>query len=434
MPKTDITTKPTFIGIDLGTSGCRACLIDADENVLHETRIAFPEPKIQGQHVEQDASIWWQAVQTVLSQLCQHPAAQSLVAIAVDGTSSTVLVTDEHYQPLAPALMYNDARATVEAERIQAIAPNSSSAVLGASSSLSKLLWLIKHIPDCKRMLHQADYISGQLSGVYISDFNNCLKAGFDPETETWGNWLSGLDLPKDMLPKVEAPGTIVGQLTSSNQELLGIKHPVHIVSGTTDSIAGFLATGACNIGDAVTSLGSTVVLKILSPTAINSPKEGIYSHKINNAWLAGGASNAGGSVLRQLFDDITLQQLSKQLTFDQATGLKYYPLLKTGERFPENDANKKACLTPRPDEDIVFLQAILESLTAIEKQGYESLQEKGSPTPTRLFTVGGGSKNKKWMQYRSEQLNTEVIIPKYTEACFGTALLAKQGYMKNSI
>lgn len=432
MPKTDITTKPTFIGIDLGTSGCRACLIDADENVLQEARIEFPEPDMQDQRVEQDAAIWWQAVQTVLIQLCQYPAAQSLVAIAVDGTSSTVLVTDEQYQPLAPALMYNDARANIEAAQIQAIAPNSSSAVLGASSSLSKLLWLLKHIPNCKRMLHQADYISGQLSGYYVSDFNNCLKAGFDPETEAWSAWLSDLNIPKDILPKVVAPGTIVGQLTSTNQKLLGIKHPVHIVSGTTDSIAGFLATGASKIGDAVTSLGSTVVLKIFSPVAINSPKEGIYSHKINNAWLAGGASNAGGSVLRQLFDDATLQQLSEQLAFNQPTGLKYYPLLKTGERFPENNANKKACLTPRPDEDNVFLQAILESLTAIEKQGYESLQNKGSPSPTRLFTVGGGSKNKKWMQYRSEQLNTELIIPKHTEACFGTALLAKQGYIRN--
>lgn len=427
-----MTELQTFIGIDLGTSGCRACLIDADENLLHEARIDFPTPTIQGQYVEQDATLWWQAVKTVLTELCQHPAAQSLAAISVDGTSATVLVTDEHYQPLAPALMYNDARASVEAEQIQSIAPKEASAVQGASSSLSKLLWLLKHIPKSKRMLHQADYISGQLSGNYISDFNNCLKTGFDPETEDWADWLSELAIPH-ILPSVVAPGTVTGTLTSANQKLFGVNNTVQVVSGTTDSIAGFLATGASEIGDAVTSLGSTVVLKILSPVAINSPKEGIYSHKINNAWLAGGASNAGGAVLRKLFDDTTLQQLSKQLVFEQATGLEFYPLLKTGERFPENNANKQACLTPRPDDDSVFLQAILESLTAIEKKGYESLLEKGSPKPTRLFTVGGGTKNKKWMQHRSEQLGSEVIIPKHTEACFGVALLAKQGFKNHS-
>lgn len=432
MSEIDISSKHTFIGIDLGTSGCRACLIDADENLLQEARLDFPAPTIQNQQVEQDASTWWQAVKTVLSELCLHPAAQSLAAISVDATSSTLLVTDDNYHPLAPALMYNDARANKEAVEIQSIAPDIS-AVQGASSSLSKLLWCIKHIPDAKKALHQADYISGQLCGNYASDFNNCLKVGFDPETESWPEWISQLPIPKGMLPDVYAPGTVIGELTAENKSLLSINHRVQIVAGTTDSIAGFLATGASDIGDGVTSLGSTLVLKVLSPIPINSPEHGIYSHKINNAWLAGGASNAGCAILRTLFDDSTLQELSERLSFNQPTDLQYYPMLKTGERFPEYNANKQACLTPRPDNDMDFLQAILESLTSIEKQGYESLQSKGSPKPIRLFTVGGGSKNKKWMQYRSEQLETEVIIPQNTEACFGSALLAKQGFIKNA-
>ena len=429
----EITSLQTFIGIDLGTSGCRACLIDADEKLLHEARTDFPEPIIQGSSVEQDANIWWQAVKTVLTELCQHPAAQSLTAIAVDGTSSTILVTDDDYQPLAPALMYNDARASAEAEQIKASVPEEVSAVQGASSSLSKLLWLLKEFPQSKKMLHQADFISGQLSGNYVSDFNNCLKAGFDPETETWPDWLSQLPIPNRMLPEVYAPGTITGKLTEKNQKLFGINKTVHIVTGTTDSIAGFLATGASQVGDAVTSLGSTLVIKILSNKAINSAKEGIYSHKINNAWLAGGASNAGCSVLKQQFDNASLQALSAKLNFDQPTGLNYYPLPATGERFPENNANKQACLVPRPEDDTEFLQAILEALTAIEKQGYKVLEKKGTPAIKQLFTVGGGTRNKKWMQYRSEQLDSEVIIPEYTEACFGTALLAKQGFNKKT-
>lgn len=423
--------QQTFIGIDLGTSGCRACLIDADENLLQEARTAFPQPTIQGQKVEQDAGIWWQAVETVLTELCQHPAAQSLAAISVDGTSSTLLVSDENYQPLAPALMYNDARATDQARLIDSIAPLAASAVRGASSSLSKLLWLLEQFPESKKMCHQADYIAGKLSGHYVSDFNNSLKTGFDPATERWPEWLSQLPIPDGMLPEVYAPGTVIGKLTEANQKRFGINKSVHIVSGTTDSIAGFLATGASNIGDAVTSLGSTVVIKLLSPVAINSPEEGIYSHKINNAWLAGGASNAGGSVLTKLFDDAALQQLSKQLSFEQATGLQYYPLPKTGERFPENNADKQACLTPRPESDTEFLQAILEALTAIEKKGFEVLVTKGAPEAKKIFTVGGGSKNEKWMLYRAKQLDSQVIIPEHTEACYGTALLARQGFIK---
>lgn len=423
----------TFIGIDLGTSGCRACLIDINENVLQEARVEIPAPIVQNQNVEQDPNLWWQAVKEVLLALSKHPLFQNLCAISVDATSSTLLVTDENYHPIAPALMYNDARATDEAKLIESLAPETASAVFGASSSLSKLLWLLRKFPESKKALHQADYILGKLSGHYVSDFNNCLKAGYDPESQTWPEWISSLSIPDHMLPEVFAPGTSIGNLTTENQKRLGINTPVQIVTGTTDSIAGFLATGASHIGDAVTSLGSTLVIKMLSTVPINSAKEGIYSHRINDAWLVGGASNAGGSVLRKEFDDACLQQLSEQLSFSQPTGLNYYPLLKTGERFPENNPNKQACLTPRPKEDTNFLQAILESLTAIEKKGYDVLIKKGAHKPKRVFTVGGGSKNKKWMQYRAKQLDSEVIIPEHTEACYGSALLAKQGFIKTT-
>ena len=421
----------TFIGIDLGTSGCRACLIDADAKLLQETRIAFPSPKINGSKVEQDAEIWWLAVENVLIELSKHPACQSLAAISVDGTSSTLLVTNEHYQPLAPALMYNDGRASRQATSIESIAPQNAAAVFGASSSLSKLLWFTEQYPQSKKALHQADFINGKLSDRYVSDFNNCLKMGFDPQTENWPDWLSDLSVPAGMLPEVFAPGTVIGALNKSSLDLLQLKHPVQLVAGTTDSIAGFLATGADQAGDAVTSLGSTLVIKILSPVAINSPEEGIYSHKINNMWLAGGASNAGCAVLAKFFEDKKLQQLTNQLNFDLPTGLGYYPLLKTGERFPENNPDKQSCLSPRPEQDSVFLQAILEGLTTIEKQGFDNLSAKGAEQSGRLFTVGGGTKNAKWMKYRQQQLDSEVIIPEHTEACYGSALLARQGFIK---
>ncbi|MDH5517883.1 MAG: FGGY-family carbohydrate kinase [Gammaproteobacteria bacterium] len=430
-------SEKTFIGIDLGTSGCRACLIDCNEKLLKEVRADFPEPLIHGAEVEQDADLWWPVVSQVLQQLCQHPAASTLAAISVDGTSSTVVLTDQNYRPLAPALMYNDSRASAEAELLKSIAPEQAGAVHGASSSLSKLLWLIKQHPQqqaaTKKILHQADFISGQLSGRFISDYNNCLKTGFDPQTKSWPSWLWQLNIPTNMLPEVVAPGTVTGQLTPANRKHFGLEHEVSIVAGTTDSIAGFLATGATEIGDAVSSLGSTLAIKILSEHPINSAEQGVYSHRINAAWLAGGASNTGGTVLRQFFNDAELQTLSEGLSFKQATGLAYYPLPKTGERFPHNDPHKQPCLTPQPEDKQVFLQAILEALTAVEKQSYDVLKAKGAPVIKRLFTIGGGSKNKKWMQYRAKQLDSEVIIPDHTEACYGSALLAKQGYLADT-
>jgi len=419
----------SFIGIDLGTSGCRACLIDADKQLISEARVAFPEPDINSTTVEQDANIWWRAVLEVLEELSQHPAAKNLRAIAVDGTSSTTLVTDNQYQPLAPALMYNDSRAIAEAEQVQQIAPSTASAVYGASSSLSKLLWLLKHYPEAKKVLHQADYIAGSLCGNFVSDFNNSLKLGFDPVTKSWPEWIDSFNFPLSLLPEVTAPGTVIGNLKPELQQKLGFDHEVKIVSGTTDSIAGFLATGAHQPGDAVVSLGSTIAIKVLNDEPVNSYQQGIYSHKINQQWLVGGASNAGTTVLRSLFNNNELQEYSSALNFTEPTGLSYYPIPKPGERFPVYNPEQPCVLSPRPENTVIFLQGILESLTAIEKSCYQALLDRGVKSIERLFTIGGAHNNKPWMHYREEELGFVTATALSTEACFGTALLAQQGY-----
>ena len=419
----------SFIGIDLGTSGCRACLIDADKQPVSEARIAFPEPDINGSAVEQDANIWWRAVLEVLEELKQNSAAKNLRAIAVDGTSSTTLVTDDQYQPLAPALMYNDSRAIAEAELVKKIAPPTVSAVFGASSSLSKLLWLVNKYPDAQKVLHQADYIAGSLCGNFVSDFNNSLKLGFDPVNESWPEWIGSFDFPLSLLPEVTTPGTVIGNLKPELQQKLGFDHEVKIVSGTTDSIAGFLATGARQPGDAVVSIGSTIAIKVLNDEPVNSYQEGIYSHKINQQWLVGGASNAGTTILRSLFNDNELQEYSAALDFNNPTGLSYYPIPKSGERFPVYNPEQPCMLSPRPENNVVFLQGILESLTTIEKASYQALLDKGVKPIKRLFTIGGAINNKKWMDYRENELGFQTATAISTEACFGTALLAQQGY-----
>ena len=421
--------KPTFIGIDLGTSGCRGCLIDNSGQILTEARTDLPEPVIDGSKIEQDSALWWNAVIDVLQLLCQHTASRQLAAVAVDGTSATLLVTDQDGQALGPALMYNDARANEQTAIISQHAP-ADAAVHSSTSSLAKLLWLQQQSLQAGHALHQADYILGKLCGRYgISDENNCLKLGYDPRSKQWPEWLSDCGVQTNLLPEVFEPGTVIGQLKTELCQQLAIPKNVQVVTGTTDSIAGFLATGASEPGDAVTSLGSTLVLKVISDKPVYAPEYGIYSHRIHNHWLAGGASNAGGAVLKQMFDQQQLDELSRQLNFEQATGLSYYPLLKPGERFPDNNPAKLPCLSPRPDDDAVYLQAILESLTQIEHDGYQKLAQLGAPYPTRIFTVGGGSQNNAWLQHRQQQLNTPVLVPEHTEACYGSALLAKQGY-----
>jgi sugar (pentulose or hexulose) kinase len=108
----------------------------------------------------------------------------------------------------------------------------------------------------------------------------------------------------------------------------LGLRRDCLVCAGTTDSIAAFLASGASTPGVAVTSLGSTLVLKLLSRTRIEDSRFGIYSHRLGDLWLTGGASNTGGAVLRQFFTDEQIKHLSCQIEPSTESSLNYYPLL----------------------------------------------------------------------------------------------------------
>jgi len=415
-----------YIGIDLGTSGCRACAIDDEANVVHMSYQSLPAPQINNNRVEQDANTWWQGVQNVLNELCHHINTKQVKAIAIDGTSGTMLVTDEQGTPLCNALMYNDASCMLQSDDIKNIAPEDS-AVQGTSSGLAKLLYLQQAYPHAIHACHQADWIAGKLSNNFkISDENNALKTGYDPVTGTWPEWLDELKLNKTLLPEIVSPGTITGILISSLSKKYNFSDDVKIVSGTTDSIAAFIATGVKQAGEAVTSLGSTLVLKIISQQPVNSAEYGIYSHKLGKVWLAGGASNSGGAVLKQFFTDTQLNTMTPLLKPEQTTHLDYYPLCKPGERFPVNDPELKPKLIPRPDNDVEFFQGMLESISRIEQDGYNKLQQLGAPQPKIIYTAGGGSKNNAWSTIRSNMFGIPVYTAQHTEACYGSALLAK--------
>ena len=102
--------------------------------------------------------------------------------------------------------------------------------------------------------------------------------------------------------------------------------------------------------GDGVTSLGTTLTLKLLSDKPVFAPDFGIYSHRIGEQWLAGGASNTGGAAIGKFFTAEDIARLTPLLDPDHPTGLDYYPLPRPGERFPVNDPNFQPRLEPRPD------------------------------------------------------------------------------------
>jgi len=415
------------LGIDIGTSGVRVCALDHGGTVVASSSVAMPAPRRRGPAVRQDARIWWTAACKAIAQLAGAIDRHAVRALAVDGTSGSVLAVDAAGAPLAPARMYNETAEVDAVQAIAAVAPQATAA-RGASSALARALALQRQ-PRAARILHQADWIAGRLSGRFdVSDENNALKTGYDPVARRWPDWIARTGMRMDLLPAVVPAGTRTGTLQRASAEAFGLPPETAIVAGTTDGCAAFLATGAAQAGDGVTSLGSTLTLKLLTGAPVFAPAYGVYSHRIGDAWLAGGASNSGGAVLLSFFSRRRLRSLERRLDPDHPTGLDYYPLAAPGERFPFNDPALAPRMTPRPPDDRVFLQGLLEGIAAIEALGYRRLAELGATPLKALRTVGGGAANPAWTRIRRGRLGVPFLPARAEEAAAGAARLAWRG------
>ncbi len=413
-----------FLGIDLGTSGVRGSAIDSLGTELASANLPL-------QHEQQPAD-WQHAAFNVIRTLCDQVESELIRAIAIDGTSGTVMLCDASGEPCSPALMYNDQSCVEQAEAISRHAP-ADSVARGASSSLAKAMFLLQNQPAAtpaskRHICHQADWITGLLCGRFdVSDENNSLKLGYDPVKREWPQWLSELHINSTLLPQVYAPGTAITTVTSTRARQLGLPADCQVVAGTTDSIAAFIATGASEIGEAVTSLGSTLVLKLITDKPVFSARHGVYSHRLGNSWLAGGASNSGGKVLLKFFDQARINEMTPMLDPASPTGLEYYPLTQPGERFPRNDPTLQPVLEPHPPDEVKFFQAMLEGMASIEAEGYRALSQLGAPGVKKVFTAGGGSNNPAWRKIRQLKLGVAVEIAEHSEASYGAALLARR-------
>lgn len=419
------------LGIDIGTSGVRSAVLDDSGTLVSQARVA---------HVDQpadriDAEGWWTAVRHCLAaQMAAMREAglepTDIRAAAVDGTSGSMVLVDEETRPVTRALMYNASGFAAEAEQIARHAP-ASHITLGSNSALARLLRLQSEDRDgAARMLcHQADFILAKLTGVLgLSDQNNALKTGYDPQAETWPSWFDAAGVRSALLPIVVPAGAEAAPIAPNVASDFGLPSNLMLRAGTTDSVAAFLATGASKPGVAVSSLGTTLAIKLLSPMRIDDPSIGLYSHKVADMWLAGGASNSGGGVLRDFFDPDALTALSARIDPDCDSGLDYYPLSRPGERFPINDPNLQPRLSPRPDDDVRFLHGLFQGIARIEAQGYRALAERGASPPDYVYSVGGGARNATWCRIRERELGVPVRIAAHDEASIGAAKLCQLG------
>ncbi|KAK9840907.1 hypothetical protein WJX84_004162 [Apatococcus fuscideae] len=421
-----------FVGLDFGTSGARAHVIQNGGKLEADFRQEYKE----GGELD-----WADAWQTALWQLLKRLDSvdkSRIGALAIDGTSSTcMLVNQDTLEVVSAPQLYNATQLTSSVQAVKEIAPPGHTATASTSALCKMMTWhntgtWQKAEVERKRpcLLHQADWLAALLHGqTRHSDWNNALKLGFDPALPGYPPWLMSQPYA-GMLPRhVHAPGEAIATITAEAAARTGLPADCLICAGTTDSNAAFIAAGVTQPGEAVTSLGSTLAVKLLSETRVDRAEYGIYSHRLGDAWLVGGASNTGGAVLKQFFSSAKLKELSARIDASSPSPLQYYPLTCPGERFPINDPALEPCMEPRPQGDADFLHGLLEGIARVEAQAYGRLEELGATHLTKVVTAGGGAANEAWTNIRSRVLGVPVIASPHGEAAHGAALLAQQGF-----
>ncbi len=404
------------VGVDVGTSGMRLIAVDAAGSV----NCMVSEPW-KGARAE--PSGWIENLSTLLAKLDGRGVAVD--RIAIDGTSGTLLACDEAGEPVGDAILYDEpCKDGALVGRIDRAAPLTSVA-RGTNSGLARAMRLAER-PRAAHILHEADWLAGRLIGRFDqTDENNALKTGYDPVAREWPDWLAEIGAPIDRLPEVHPVGTPYGTVDPLWAAKYRCLAGATVVAGTTDGCAAFLASGASEVGDAVTSLGSTLVLKVLADTPVFEPRYGLYSHRIGDRWLVGGASNTGGAVLQEHFTVAEMDALTPHLTPGVPTGIGSYPLRRPGERFPINDPHLEPNL-PEREDDAIFLQVLFEGMAAIEARGYALIADLGGPEVRSLRTAGGGAANPAWTAIRRQVLGVPFEANRCGEAVFGTALIAQ--------
>jgi sugar (pentulose or hexulose) kinase len=154
----------------------------------------------------------------------------------------------------------------------------------------------------------------------------------------------------------------------------------------------------------------------------------GLYSHRLGERWLVGGASNCGCAVLREHFSDAELTALSEAIDPERDDlDLAYVPLRAgaRGERFPSPSVDAVQRLEPRPASRAEFLHAMLDALARVEARGYALLVERGANPPHTILSCGGGASNAQFTRIRSRLLSVAARLADTTEASVGVALLA---------
>ena len=440
-----------FLGIDIGTGGSRALVIDelgsvvATSTVQHE---AFASPQIGW--AEQSPEDWWRATCLAVRQLLavENVNADEIGAVSFSGQMHGSVLLDEADKVLRPALLWCDQRTERQCAEItekvgsqQLIELVSNPAVTGFT--LPKLLWVREKEPEVwkrvRSVLLPKDYIRLRLSGDKASDVAD--SSGtllFDVRKREWSSkMLSVFGIDRSLLPRVFESVEVTGKISRAGAEATGLKEGTLVVAGAGDNAAGAVGMGIVSPGTVSATIGTSGVVFVVTerPTIDMNGRIHSLCHAIPNRWHMTGVTLAAGLSFRWFRDNLGCGSDYDSLVNDAARvpagsdGAIWLPYLM-GERAPYLDPNARAAfvgLTASHTKSHLS-RAVLEGVAFSLRDSFEVFRELRAPIET-IRLGGGGATSPLWRQIQADVYGQPVETIEVDQgAAFGAAILAGVG------
>lgn len=445
-------TRRILIGVDCGTEGVRALAVDAAGGEIGAARVAHTTRYPLPGWAEQDPREWWNGLVGAVRGLTGNGVdLRAVAAIGVTATSSTVVAADKRGEPLSPALLWMDVRATDEAARIEAIrypalhvCPGGVSAEWGPA----KALWLRGHRPDVYRCAHTifegGDWLILRLTGCRATNVPAAVTAWFyDAAERSWPADLYAESGCPDLIEKlpegVLAPGEVAGTLTAEAAAALGLPAGIPVVVGGIDSVAAMIGVGVTAPGAVALITGSSNVLLALTEESVHaSGVWGPYADAVVPGRQLVVALHTAGAALAWLTRDLLgapgwandEHSLAAVAAVPPgAGGLIALPDFQ-GNRTPYTEARARGAiwglsLSHRPAH---LIRAMLEGIAYASRQGLDALVAGGVRADT-LRASGGAARNPLPMQLYADVLGRPIQTTAQADAsALGAAMAAAVG------
>jgi xylulokinase len=419
------------IGIDLGTSGIKAVLIEELTRVIAVAAepIAVSRPKVG--HSEQDADLWVSTVLACLDRLAvEAPREMAAVrGIGLSGQMLAALILDERLRPLRPAMLWNDQRALAECAELLAAVPDIGRRTNGTPDpgiTAPKLMWLRKHEPalmDRARMLMLTkDYVRLALTGEVATEPSDAGGTQLlDVATGRWDPALcAAVGWDPSHLPPVLASWAEAGRLRTDLLARWGMTGPVSVAAGAGDNMGSTLGAGGARPGDAVLTIGTSGVACIVDTAFHPGPERAILTsaHVVPEVFLSMGVVMSAtasldwvGQLTGRKVPDLDAEAAAFVAAEGPAAAPVFLPCL-TGIRTPLNRPDMTGRITGlHPGVKPAMLAYATMEGVAFQFADCIAAQEEVGVRPERFTVVGGGTRSALWLSLLATVLDRPVSL-----------------------